>query len=107
MIAKLNDAQKSVHYPKDRRMFLGIKPYMLLMICFIVFGLIGAAWIQYLLKGLPPDPVSQYKIITQEDPKGFPLWINLSHWVNFFFLILIIRSGISILVDHPRLYWNN
>ena len=39
--------------------------------------------------------------------KGFPGWLCLSHWVNFFFLILIIRSGLSILADHPRLYWNN
>ena len=44
---------------------------------------------------------------TSADPVGFPMWLNLSHWVNFFFLILIIRSGLSILVDHPRLYWNN
>jgi sulfoxide reductase catalytic subunit YedY len=107
MIAKLNDAQKAVHYPKDRRMFLGIKPYMLIIISFIVIGLIGAAWIQYLWKGLPPDPISQYKINSIDEPSGFPVWIILSHWVNFFFLILIIRSGISILVDHPRLYWNN
>ncbi|MEO8732736.1 MAG: molybdopterin-dependent oxidoreductase, partial [Flavobacteriales bacterium] len=33
--------------------------------------------------------------------------MNLSHWINFFFLMLIIRSGLSILFDHPRLYWND
>lgn len=27
--------------------------------------------------------------------------------MNSFFLVLIIRSGLSILVDHPRLYWND
>jgi thiosulfate reductase cytochrome b subunit len=26
--------------------------------------------------------------------------------VNFFFLMLLARSGLSILMDHPRLYWN-
>lgn len=26
---------------------------------------------------------------------------------SIFFLVLIIRSGLSILVDHPRLYWND
>jgi DMSO/TMAO reductase YedYZ molybdopterin-dependent catalytic subunit/thiosulfate reductase cytochrome b subunit len=26
--------------------------------------------------------------------------------VNFFFLMLLVRSGLSILMDHPRLYWN-
>ncbi len=29
-----------------------------------------------------------------------------THYVNFLFLILLIRSGLQILADHPRLYWN-
>ncbi len=37
---------------------------------------------------------------------GFPLWLRLAHYVNFLFLTLLIRSGIQILADHPRLYWN-
>jgi len=37
---------------------------------------------------------------------GFPLWLRLTHYVNFLFLTLLIRSGIQILSDHPRLYWN-
>lgn len=36
----------------------------------------------------------------------FPLWLRLSHYVNFLFLTLLVRSGIQILSDHPRLYWN-
>ena len=36
----------------------------------------------------------------------FPLWLRLNHYVNFLFLTLLIRSGIQILSDHPRLYWN-
>jgi len=26
---------------------------------------------------------------------------------NLFFLFMLIRSGLSILMDHPRLYWND
>ncbi len=37
---------------------------------------------------------------------GFPLWLRLNHFLNFLFLTLLIRSGIQILSDHPRLYWN-
>jgi methionine sulfoxide reductase catalytic subunit len=37
---------------------------------------------------------------------GFPLWLRLAHYINFLFLTLLIRSGIQILSDHPRLYWN-
>jgi len=36
---------------------------------------------------------------------GFPLWLRLSHFLNLFFMIFIVRAGIQILADHPRLYW--
>ncbi len=39
-------------------------------------------------------------------PEGFPSWLRVTHYVNFLFIILLIRSGLQILVDHPRLYWN-
>jgi sulfoxide reductase catalytic subunit YedY len=37
---------------------------------------------------------------------GFPLWLRLMHFFNLFLIFLIIRAGIQILADHPRLYWN-
>jgi len=37
---------------------------------------------------------------------GFPLWLRLTHYINFLFLTLLVRSGIQILSDHPKLYWN-
>ncbi len=37
---------------------------------------------------------------------GFPLWLCCAHFFNLFLLFLIIRAGIQILADHPRLYWN-
>lgn len=38
---------------------------------------------------------------------GFPLWVRVQHVLNLFLMMFIIRSGIQILADHPRLYWNN
>jgi methionine sulfoxide reductase catalytic subunit len=35
---------------------------------------------------------------------GFPLWLRLVHFFNLFFMMFIIRAGIQILADHPRLY---
>ena len=35
---------------------------------------------------------------------GFPLWLRLLHFFNIFFMFFIIRAGIQILADHPRLY---
>src|SRR5215472_8414445 len=37
---------------------------------------------------------------------GFPLWMRCMHFFNLFLMFLIIRAGIQILADHPRLYWN-
>lgn len=37
----------------------------------------------------------------------FPIWLRLTHFVNFLFITLLIRSGIQILSDHPKLYWND
>jgi sulfoxide reductase catalytic subunit YedY len=107
MFTNFGTAEKAVRYPEDRRMFVGMKPYMLVILLALLLATVGVAWLQYLVFGLPPDPSSTIVGTTAASPKGFPGWLCLSHWVNFFFLTLIIRSGLSILADHPRLYWNN
>ncbi len=38
-------------------------------------------------------------------PLGFPAWLGWQHFLNMFLMIFIIRSGVTILADHPRLYW--
>src|SRR5262249_37558837 len=38
---------------------------------------------------------------------GFPLWLRWQHGFNLFLMMFIIRSGIQILADHPRLYLDN
>ena len=37
---------------------------------------------------------------------GFPAWLRVQHFLNLLFMTFIIRSGIQVLADHPRLYWN-
>lgn len=37
-------------------------------------------------------------------PVGFPAWLGWQHFLNAFLMIFIIRSGVTILADHPRLY---
>jgi len=36
---------------------------------------------------------------------ALPVWVGVQHFFNLFLLIFIIRSGVQILSDHPRLYW--
>ncbi|TAM72248.1 molybdopterin-dependent oxidoreductase [Mycobacterium sp.] len=37
---------------------------------------------------------------------GIPAWVGWTHFFNLFMMTFIIRSGIQILCDHPRLYFN-
>lgn len=50
--------------------------------------------------------ISQYPGYTSSRTvtSGFPLWLRLLHFFNLFFMMFIIRAGIQILADHPRLY---
>src|SRR5579872_1669024 len=38
---------------------------------------------------------------------SLPLIIIITHFVNLFSIILLIRSGLHILADHPMLYWTD
>ena len=38
---------------------------------------------------------------------GFPLWLRINHFINLFCIFLLMRSGVQILSDHPKLYWND
>jgi len=37
---------------------------------------------------------------------GFPWWLRWQHFLNLLFMMFIIRAGLQILADHPRLYLN-
>ncbi|MCQ6958363.1 molybdopterin-dependent oxidoreductase [Mucilaginibacter aquariorum] len=106
MFTNFNKAEQKIRYPEDRRWFIGIKPVALVVLLILLMMTVGLAWLQFIVFGLPADPSRSLPPLSPSDPTGFPLWLSLSHWVNFFFLIMIIRSGLSILADHPRLYWN-
>ena len=57
--------------------------------------------VQAFLVRYPGIPASAYAVNS-----GFPAWLRLTHFLNFFFMAFIIRAGIQILADHPRLYWH-
>lgn len=41
-----------------------------------------------------------------ETGEGFPWWLRWQHFLNLFMMLFMMRSGLQILADHPRLYWN-
>jgi sulfoxide reductase catalytic subunit YedY len=54
------------------------------------------------------DFIRQHPGIAPSTPtvtSGFPWWLRLQHFLNMFFMLFIMRAGIQILADHPRLYW--
>jgi thiosulfate reductase cytochrome b subunit len=44
-------------------------------------------------------------VVSPGTPPGVPWWVDVQHLFNLFLMIFIMRSGIQILADHPRLYW--
>lgn len=41
---------------------------------------------------------------SQPVESGFPWWLRYQHYLNLFLMLFMIRSGLQILADHPRLY---
>ena len=86
---------------------MNIRLKTLLLLVSPLLLLVAAAYIQWGTVGLPAMPPSPVLTpATASEPYGFPAWLRITHYVNFLFLILLIRSGLQILMDHPRLYWN-
>ncbi len=68
--------------------------------------LVAAAYLQWATVGLPAVPPVPQPALDAAPSQGFPAWLRVTHYVNFLFLILLVRSWLQILIDHPRLYWN-
>jgi len=104
----LTDAERAVYYPADRRFRIWIRPAVLLVFVVLVLVPLSLAWIQGTVWGLPyiaPNPAATPGTAT--GPHGFPVWVRSCHFFNLFFIFMLIRSGLSILMDHPRLYFND
>ncbi|NKY51259.1 molybdopterin-dependent oxidoreductase [Nocardia vermiculata] len=63
-------------------------------------GLRDLTSVQEFIARNPGTPVDH-----PEQTIGMPAWLRWQHFFNLFLMIFIIRSGIQILTDHPRLYW--
>jgi len=101
-------AHKAVHYPPDRRFRIWIRPSFMVGAVILILIPFLLAWTQAAIFGLPYiPPVPQFDEASATGPHGFPVWIRYAHFFNFFFVMMLVRSGLSILMDHPRLYFND
>jgi len=84
--------------------------FNLLWLLPIGFGLlvVGVALAKE-LRGLPAVQsfIGQYPGTVEplNGQEGIPAWVGWQHFFNLFLMTFIIRSGIQIMTDHPRLYW--
>ena len=102
------EAERAVYYPRDRRFRIRIRSSALLFVVVLALIPLTAAWIEASLAGLPYIASNTAAAQgTAGGPHGFPVWVRWSHFFNMFFVFMLIRSGISILMDHPRLYFND
>ncbi len=77
------------------------RTFLLVIVTPLAFA-IGAAYVEWAVAGLP----SIAEISYDPGPHGFAAWVRITHYLNFLLLVLLARSGLQILMDHPRLYWN-
>jgi methionine sulfoxide reductase catalytic subunit len=101
-------AHRAVHYPEDRRFCIWVSSRTLLVAIGLTMCPLLLAWLQHAIFGLPQlAPSTASAEGAPSGPHGFPFWVRWCHFSNLFFLFMLIRSGLSILMDHPRLYWND
>jgi thiosulfate reductase cytochrome b subunit len=74
-------------------------------------GLIVSIGVGHELRTFPivQEFIARYpgQLSSPVDYHGFPIWLRLQHVANLFLMMFIMRSGIQILADHPRLYLDN
>ena len=58
------------------------------------------SWMQSFLREFPGTSTDYAPTVNS----GFPWWLRWQHLFNALFMMFIIRAGIQILADHPRLY---
>lgn len=81
-----------------RTLLILVSPFLLVTV--VAYG-------QWILLGLPTvESNPSLGAVPDSEPYGFPAWLRITHYVNLLFLVLLVRSGLQILADHPRLYWN-
>ena len=97
-------AHQAVHHPQDRRFRLWLNRPALILLVILVLGPLALAWFQRAMFGLPqiaPTPAAIEGV--PSGPHGFPFWIRWSDFCNMFFLFMLIRSGLSILMEDKRI----
>jgi len=71
-------------------------------------GLVVAASFAFHSTGAGQRFMGRFPCVTPSSSvePGFNFYTRLAHFLNFVYLLFLVRSGIQIFTDHPRLYMN-
>lgn len=72
----------------------------LLMMIAVAQQLRAYPWMRDFIAAYPGTAGSYAQAIDS----GFPWWLRLQHFLNLVFMLFVMRAGLQILADHPRLY---
>jgi len=101
-------AHMAVYFPADGRVRLWIRSSILIGAGAVLAAFVVAPWVEVAVGGLPYiPPAPQIDPNHFAGPHGFPWWVRYCHFFNLLFLTMLIRSGLSILANHARLYFND
>ncbi|BBX29441.1 molybdopterin-dependent oxidoreductase [Mycolicibacterium alvei] len=81
---------------------LPISVAVLLLVVAVAQQLREYGWMQDFIARYPGSSPSFAPAVNS----GFPAWLRWQHFFNIVFMMFILRSGLQILADHPRLYLN-
>jgi hypothetical protein len=88
-----DEVHQAIHYPPDRRFRVWINPWFVFALAVVALAPVAIAWGQYLITGLPTQTfLPSINLENPPTPHGFPAWLRLTHFVNFFFLMFLVRS---------------
>lgn len=71
MFTNFSKAERAVHFPSDKRRFIGVKPAVIIVCITLLLDTAGMTWLQYLVFGLPADPSTSFPPLTASDPTGY------------------------------------
>ncbi len=80
--------------------FAAISVVLLLVLIAVAQQLLTYDWMQNFLVEYPGTATTYAPAVTD----GFPAWLRWQHLFNIVFMMFIIRAGLQIFADHPRLY---
>ncbi len=82
---------------------LAVGVLALLIVIAVAQQLRRYGWMEDFIRRYPGTSTSYAPAVTT----GFPAWLRWQHFFNIVFMMFILRSGLQILADHPRLYLNS